>query len=67
MPTLRESMPTVTAWVDELRGVFGADSVDPALRRGEYWAREGGVEVGARLGAGYVPVTNSQGRKEKEK
>jgi hypothetical protein len=64
---LRTQMPTVAAWVDELRSVFGADSVDAAMRRGEYWAREGGAEAGTRLGTGYVPVTNSQGRKEKEK
>jgi hypothetical protein len=59
---LRQTMPTVAAWVDELRSVFGADSVDPALRRGEFWAREGGAEAGTRLGNGYVPHTNREGR-----
>ncbi len=59
---LRTQMPTVAAWVDELRSVFGADSVDGALRRGEFWAREGGAEAGTRLGTGYVPHTNSEGR-----
>jgi hypothetical protein len=49
-------MPTVASWVDELRAVFGAESINKALRRGEFWAREGGVEVGKRLGPGFVPV-----------
>jgi hypothetical protein len=62
---LRTQMPTVAAWVDELRSVFGAASVDPALRRGEFYAREAGMEAGTRSGTGYVPHTNSEGR-EKE-
>ena len=69
MPGLRETMPTVAAWADELREVFGADSVDPALRRGEFWARENGVEVGKQLGAqglsGYVPARNGPLTKDK--
>ena len=61
---LRKTMPTVSAWADELRAVFGSDSVDAALRRGEFWAREGGVEVGQKLGAGYVPARNGPLKKQ---
>ena len=62
---LRSTMPTVAAWADELRAVFGADSIDPALRRGEFWAKEGGLEAGTQLGAGFVPARNGPLKKDK--
>jgi hypothetical protein len=33
-PSMREAMPTVTAFIDELRSVFGADGINAAIRRG---------------------------------
>jgi len=50
--SMRDVMPTVARWIDELRRVFGADQVDPSIRagmRGEpnrFHAREAGNEVG---------------------
>lgn len=50
---LRETMPAVAAWVDELRAVFGEEDVDVTIRAGlagqpVFWAREGGHEIGTR-------------------
>ena len=56
---MREVMPTVTAFIDDLREAFGADQVDPSIRagmRGEpnrFFAREGGHELGTQFD---VPV-----------
>lgn len=46
-------MPTVAAWIDELREAFGADSVNASIKAGMagkpmFWASEGGQEVGVR-------------------
>lgn len=55
---MRSAMPTVAAFVDELRAVFGADQVDPSIRagmRGEpnrFWAREGAHELGTPFDGG---------------
>lgn len=52
---MRAAMPTVAAWIDELRRTFGDDQVDPSIRagmRGEanrFWAQEGGNELGTRF------------------
>ena len=48
---MRHAMPTVTAWIDDLRAAYGNDAVDPAIRAGidgqpTFHAREGGHEVG---------------------
>lgn len=48
---LRQAMPTVAAWVDELREAFGADAINPALRNGAaggalFYATEGGQTIG---------------------
>lgn len=49
---MRQAMPTVAGWIDELRAVFGADQVEPAIAQGmrgepnRFWAREKGIEVG---------------------
>lgn len=49
---MRQAMPTVAGWIDELRGVFGADQVEPSVRAGmrgeasKFWARERGIELG---------------------
>lgn len=49
---LRAEMPTVAAWIDELREAFGADQINPAIKAGmngqpTFWAKENGLEVGA--------------------
>ena len=49
---LRAEMPKVTAWIDELRDVFGADGINAQIRKGMqglpgfFHARENGHEVG---------------------
>lgn len=51
---MRDLMPTVAQWIDELREEFGADQVDPSIRAGmrgepgKFWAREGGHEIGTK-------------------
>lgn len=53
-------MPTVAKWIDGLREVFGADSINEAIRAGiggrdVFFAAENGHEVGTRPGpAGLV-------------
>lgn len=50
--SMREAMPTVAAFVDEMRKAFGADQVDPSIRAGlrgepdKFWACEAGHELG---------------------
>lgn len=48
---MRDKMPTVTAFIDELRAVFGRDEIDQAIREGmadgTFRACEDGHEVGA--------------------
>lgn len=49
--SMREAMPTVTAFIDELRAVFGADSINASIRRGmagepqQFHAVENGHEL----------------------
>jgi hypothetical protein len=48
---LRQTMPTVAAWIDELREAFGADAINPAIRNGvaggaQFYAEEGGQIIG---------------------
>lgn len=48
---LREAMPTVAAWIDELREAFGADSINAAIRNGmaggdHFYASENGHSIG---------------------
>lgn len=50
---LRAEMPTVTAWIDDLRAVFGADQINPQIKSGiagqpTFWARKNGIEIGTR-------------------
>ena len=42
---LRAEMPTVAAWIDELREAFGADQINPAIKAGmncqpTFWAKK---------------------------
>lgn len=48
---LRQQMPTVAGWIDDLRAAFGAEIIDHAIRAGidgqqTFHARENGREVG---------------------
>lgn len=50
---MRELMPKVAAFVDEMREAFGVTQIDAAIRagmrgEGSFWARENGHEVGSR-------------------
>jgi hypothetical protein len=51
--SLRDQMPVTAAFIDQMRTMFGQESVDAQIRaglRGEpmFWAREGGVEIGTK-------------------
>ena len=51
--SLRESMPIVTAFIDECREVFGKDAINHSIKAGmdgqeTFWARENGIEIGTR-------------------
>lgn len=50
---LRQSMPAVAAWIDDLRAAFGTAEIDGQIRRGiagepVFHAQEGGHSVGTR-------------------
>lgn len=50
---LREKMPSVAAFIDDMRSAFGADVVNSAIRAGidgqpTFWASEGGHQIGTR-------------------
>ncbi len=55
MASMREEMPTVAAWIDDLRLAFGAEAVTAWIRQGRadgtFHARENGHEVGAPIPA----------------
>ncbi len=55
MASMREQMPVVTAWIDDLRLTFGASDVTAWIRQGgadgTFYARENGHEVGAPIPA----------------
>lgn len=53
MSSMRESMPTVAAIVDDLRAAFGVDGINGRIREGlrgsgGFWASEGGRQIGSR-------------------
>ena len=41
-------MPTVSAWADDLRAVFGVAEMNEALRKSGYMARENGRTIDTR-------------------
>jgi hypothetical protein len=49
---LRDQMPTITAFIDELRAVFGKEGIDQAIARGmrgepdQFYASENGITIG---------------------
>ena len=62
---LRQTMPTVAAWVDELRAAFGADAINPAIRNGAaggsyFYAEENGHAIGCEAIPGGQGVNAAQ-------
>lgn len=58
---LRQTMPTVAAWIDELRDAFGADTINAAIRNGmaggtHFHAEENGHTLGCEAMPGGVEV-----------
>lgn len=58
---LRQSMPTVAAWIDELREAFGADGINASIRNGmaggsDFYAEEGGEALGCEAMPGAISV-----------
>lgn len=50
---LRQTMPLVTAFIDNMREAFGTEAIDNAIRGGmaglpTFWAKEGDAEIGKR-------------------
>jgi len=53
---MRQAMPIIFSFIQDLRAAFGADEINSIIQAGiagvpGFWAREGGHEVGTR----YVP------------
>lgn len=60
---LRAEMPTTAAWIDSLREAFGADQIEPAIRRGmkggsDFYASENGHVLGAQHGGKCVSLAD---------
>lgn len=58
---LRTAMPRVTAWIDDLRGAFGADDINATIKAGIgglpcFYASEGGHRVGTPMPAPRVEI-----------
>ena len=50
---LRQTMPTIAAFIDDLRAAFGAECINQSIKAGidgqpTFWARENGIEIGTR-------------------
>lgn len=61
---LRDSMPLVTAFYDDLRAAFGADDINQSMKDGiaglpRFWASENGLTVGTKAPEG-MGVTAAQ-------
>ena len=59
--SMRQAMPTVAAWIDELREAFGADSINAAIRNGvaggaAFYATENGQTIGSDAMPGGVEI-----------
>lgn len=54
---MREAMPTVAGWIDELREAFGADAINASIRNGmaggaDFYAEENGHALGCEAAPG---------------
>lgn len=52
-PNMRDEMPTVAAFIDDLRAAFGKEMIDGQIRKGmngegTFWATENGHTVGSK-------------------
>lgn len=61
---MRQAMPTVAAFIDDLRAAFGEEEVTgwirEGMRTGRFYASEGGVEIGQPwIGEGVVATVIS--------
>jgi len=50
---MRLAMPTVAAFIDELRDAFGSETINPSIKSGidgqpTFWASENGNQIGTR-------------------
>lgn len=55
--SLRDEMPNVAAFIDDLREVFGKEMIDGQIRKGMrgepvFWASENGHEIGTPVDSG---------------
>lgn len=62
---LRESMPQVAAFIDELREAFGAEEINAQIKLGmqgaqTFHASENGIEVGTRFAEPVKYITADQ-------
>lgn len=60
---LRQQMPAVAAWIDQMRAAFGADPINDAIRAGidgqpTFYASENGSEIGTRFTPDPVKTIN---------
>ncbi|UOD30716.1 hypothetical protein INH39_02930 [Massilia violaceinigra] len=65
--SMREQMPVVAEWIDDLRSAFGADYIDSILRAGMrgkpvFYASENGHTVGTPVPVGVRVGTDARGR-----
>lgn len=63
--SLREAMPNVAAFIDDMRDTFGADVINAQIRRGMkgepgFWASENGHEIGCKMPPARHEVTAAQ-------
>lgn len=64
--SMREQMPVVAAWIDELRKAFGAESIDRQIRKGMrgepvFFASENGQTVGTPIPRGVRVLKDERG------
>lgn len=63
-PNMREQMPNVAAFIDQMRDAFGKEHIDQQIRKGMrgepvFFARENGHQIG-------TPVTEEDRRHAKD-
>jgi hypothetical protein len=66
--SMREQMPVVTAWIDQMREAFGAEHIDGVIKsgmRGEpvFFASENGHTVGTPAPPGWRVLRDEQGNR----